>query len=145
MSVAKEAMYAALREAGTVTAVVGRKIWPDQAAQDRDGYTVNPPWLVFQEVAAVRRATFRGVSGVQRSRFQLTGYCETRARAEQLKEALLGLLNGKFNQTFGGLQVQASIVGESDGVADEDEAPRPGEEFGDRVVRLDVLWCFNRG
>lgn len=132
----KAAMYAALSGDPAVKAVVGAKVYPDQAAADAD-----EPFLVFQEVTSHRPTTLSGKAGIRFSRFQVTGYCATRVQAEALAKALEALLDGKARRMIGGLLVLSSRFADDEGTVDEDEAPDAGEEFGDRVVRADVLWA----
>lgn len=136
MPSAKQAMYAALAGESAITAIVGRRIYPDQAASDVE------PYLVFQSASDVKPATLRATVGIRRVRFQLTGVGRTRAEAQALQSAIETLLHGKAQVSLGGLHVKSSLVSEDEGEVDEDEAPRPGEEFGLRVVRLDVIWWF---
>lgn len=143
----KAAMFAALSQDAGIAAVVGKKVYPD-AAPETDGVVlIEEPYLIFQMVSSVQRVSLSGtLIDLGDRRFQLTGYCATRLQAEQLETAILALLHGdpkgqgKIRTTFGGLLVKASICSQEEGSVDEDEAPRPGEEFGLRVVRLDVRW-----
>lgn len=146
MPSAKAAMFTALSKDSGIYAVVGTKVYPD-AAPETDGVVlVEEPYLIFQMVSDVPRVGFRGPINLGDYRFQLTGYCATRLQTQQLNAAILSLLHGdkggpgKFQTMFGGLMVKASICSQEEGSVDEDEAPRPGEEFGLRVVRLDVRW-----
>lgn len=147
MPTAKAAMYAALSQDPGVLAIVGKKIYPDQAPENNGEVTVEEPYLIFQMISSVQRVSLSGtLIDLGDYRFQLTGYCKTRLQTEQLEEALLTLLHGdkrgrgKVNVMLGGKLVKASICSQDEGSVDEDEAPRPGEEFGLRVVRLDVRW-----
>ena len=130
----KQAMYAALAGDSAIAGIVGGKVYPDQAKSDVE------PYLVFQSASDVKPATLRATVGIRRIRFQLVGVCRTRAEAQALQQAIEALLHGKAQTSFGGVLVKSSLVSEDEGEVDEDEAPRPGVEFGLRSVRLDVIW-----
>lgn len=147
MPSAKNAMWTALKQDAGIIAVVGAKVYPDQAPETNGVITVEEPYLIFQMVSSVQRVSLSGtLIDLGDYRFQLTGFCATREQAEDLEAAILVLLHGdkrgrgRINQTIGGLHVKASICSQEEGSVDEDEAPRPGEEFGLRVVRIDVRW-----
>lgn len=147
MPSAKSAMYTALKQDAGILAIVGKKVYPDQAPQTDGVDAVEEPYLIFQMVSSVQRVSLSGtLIDIGDFRFQITGYCSSRSEAEALEAAVMKLLHGdkgsraKLNTSFGGLTVKASIASQEEGSVDEDEAPRPGEEFGLRVFRVDVRW-----
>lgn len=141
MPSASSAMYNTLAGHTGIQAVVGKKIYPDSVPQTDGDNEVKEPFLVFQIASNNKPLTLSGTVGIRRHRFQLTGYCETRKQAKDLYDAIEDLLHGKKHTSFGGLPVKASFIApDSEGAVDEDEPPRPGEELGDRVVRLDIIW-----
>lgn len=140
-------MFTALKQDAGIRAVVGDKVYPDQAPETNGVVSVSEPYLIFQMVSSVQRVSLSGtLIDLGDYRFQLTGFCETREQSEDLEAAILILLHGdkkgrgKTMVTIGGLLVKASICSQEEGSVDEDEAPRPGEEFGLRTVRVDVRW-----
>lgn len=135
MPTPRQAMFAALTGEPTITAIVGNRIYPDQAKEGSVDY------LDFQVVSDVKPTTLRGTMGIRFVRFQLTAEMTRRADAEALQFAIEALLHGKANATLGGLTVKSSMVVVDEGAVDEDELPRPGEESGNRVLRIDVMWA----
>lgn len=140
MPSAKSAMYAALSQDPAIVAVVGDKVFIDDVPQTDGTSTIEEPYLVFESVSDIKPLALNSTIGIRKVRFQVTAYCATRAQAKSLQDAIESLLHGKKHHTFGGLTVKASFASQDDGAADETETPRPGEEFGLRVLRVDVLW-----
>ena len=134
---AKAALKTALLDTPAVNAVVARRVYPDQAASK-----AIEPYLVFAEREARQPKNLKGERiGIRRSRFEIAAACRTRQEAANLGTALEALLDGKVQQLFGNLLVKASRI-DDDGVADDDEVPLAGVEFGDRTVRLFVIWWY---
>jgi hypothetical protein len=129
-------MYAALKGAAAITAVVGTDIYPDQADQ-----SAARPYLVFQEVSNAKPKTMRGTIDIRNARFQLTAWADEREDLAELLVAIEGLLDGKA-ATIGGLTVKYSRIEPGEGAVDEDEPADEGYGDGPRVLRVDVLWTY---
>jgi hypothetical protein len=137
MPTPEQALLALLQADPTTTLLCTGGIWCDQAPQQDVNY------LLFQVVSDVSPILLSGASmGIRFVRFQLTARFDKRENAAAFKLQMLALLGGKVNQILGALAVKSSRIIEDEGATDEDESPRPGEESGYRVVRLDLMWSI---
>lgn len=134
---AMAALKTALLNDTAVAAIVGRRVYPEQA----DSKAIEP-YLVFAEREARQPKAINGQRiSIRRSAFEVAAACKTRQQAKDLAGALEALLDGKVQLQFGNLTVKSSRIDDS-GVIDEDEPPILGVEFGDRTVRLMVIWWY---
>lgn len=133
----EQALLAILQSDPITAGLCTGGIYCDQAQQQSVNY------LLFQVVSDVSPILLSGLSmGIRFVRFQLTARFDQRANADAFKVQMLTLLGGKVNQSLGDLAVKSSRIIEDEGATDEDESPRPGEESGYRVVRLDLMWTI---
>ena len=135
MPTPEQALCACLKGDAPTTALLPGGIYPDQGPEN----AVN--WLAFQVVSSYRPKLLNGAPAAIRCvRFQLTARLDKRVDAGSVRTAIENLLDGQVNATLGGLTVKSSRLSDDEGAVDEDEGPRPGEESGNRVVRMDLIW-----
>ena len=88
-----EAVYTALSGDGTLTGLVGSRIWNTMRAEE-DAL----PALVFQRISTVPVNSASGVDGLAGVRYQLDAYAVTLAAASSIiyaaRDAILGTLSG---------------------------------------------------
>jgi hypothetical protein len=109
---------------GTVTGLVGTRIYPLQAPQDAD-----LPALVYQRISGPRDQTQSGPSGLVEARMQLTYLGATYSEAKSVAEAVRGSIDG-FSGTMGGIAVNAcQLDNEIDGWAATFEKPTVRHDY----------------
>lgn len=125
------AVYAILKAAGAVTALVGAgdgaRIYPNVVPQD-----AGLPAIAYQRISSYRRAVHGSPASLARPRVQLTllaeSYSQVKALAAATREALDGYVG-----TVGGVGVNVALV--------EDETDEFGSSNNLHVVRQDwMIW-----
>lgn len=88
-----EAVYSALSGDGTLTGLVGTRIWNTQRPE-----ADTLPALVFQRVSTIPVNSASGVDGLAGARYQLDAYATTLAAASSViyaaRDAILGTTTG---------------------------------------------------
>lgn len=125
------AVYAILKAAGAVTALVGGssspRIYPNVVPQD-----AGLPAVAYQRISSLRRPVHGSPASLARPRVQLTllaeSYSQVKALAAATREALDGYMG-----TVGGVGVGVALV--------EDETDEFGSSNNLHVVRQDwMIW-----
>jgi hypothetical protein len=131
MADVEEAVYAILRSAGGVTAIVGTgdaaRIYPNVVPQD-----AGLPAMAYQRISALRRATHGSPASLARPRIQITMLAESYSQVKGLAAAVREALDG-FMGTAGGVSVGVALA--------EDETDEFGSSNNLHVVRQDyMIW-----
>jgi hypothetical protein len=127
----EEAVYAILKAASGVTALVGGssspRIYPNVVPQD-----AGLPAIAYQRISSYRKATHGAPASLARPRIQVTMLAESYSQVKGVAAAVREALDG-YVGTAGGVGVQAALS--------EDETDEFGNSNNLHVVRQDwMIW-----
>lgn len=112
----EQALYSILSADGTVSGLVGTRIYPNVIPQD-----VSLPAIAYQRISAMRVFSHGGPSCLARPRFQITCLATSYSSAKAVANAVRGALNG-YVGTAATVEIQASFIqNEFDTFTDDDD------------------------
>lgn len=128
----EEFIYDRLKESGTVTNIVGTKIYPQLAPQN-----AALPYVTYQRIDTPRLRSLDGPVGLASPRVQIDCWSARYKEAKQLGEAIRKMLDG-FKGSYGGEVVQGVFLEDE---RDAFELPVHANEVGSHRVSQDyTIW-----